>query len=450
MIAGPRWATAGVLWLAVGTWPLSGQEVPARLSITDAVRRGLDHDPGLGAAAARSDAAGAAVGEATAFWFPRVLVTASATQFEQPMVVSPIHGFLPGQTPPFDETLIQAGASLSYTLLDGGARPARVGGARALAAAAEAAHDASRQDFIAQVVTAYLTVLSTRTILDAHDLRMAALESELGRVRQRREVGTAAHVDVLRVEAARASATAQRVGFAASLDVAERDLARLIGVDVERARADLLAEVGWVDTTLPDRDELSRLALVTNPAVAQARREVSANEANQRVARSARWPTLDLFGAWIDRGSGAGNFTAEWNVGVQFSYPIFTGGAVSRGIARADATRRESDARLRMIENQVASNVDRARAAVEEAQARITSLQIAVTRFAEVARIERLRLDTGAGTETDFLTAHAELLSARADLAEAVHREIAARVGLARTIGQLDLGWLEQQLESVP
>jgi outer membrane protein TolC len=68
----------------------------------------------------------------------------------------------------------------------------------------------------------------------------------------------------------------------------------------------------------------------------------------------------------------------------------------------------------------------------------------------EVARIEKLSLDVGSGTQTDYLSAEADLLAARANLVNARYREIVTRVDLARITGQLSLEWLAQNLESRP
>jgi hypothetical protein len=45
------------------------------------------------------------------------------------------------------------------------------------------------------------------------------------------------------------------------------------------------------------------------------------------------------------------------------------------------------------------------------------------------------------------LATPAELIAPRADLAEARNRRIAARVDLARATGQLDLAWIESNME---
>jgi len=94
--------------------------------------------------------------------------------------------------------------------------------------------------------------------------------------------------------------------------------------------------------------------------------------------------------------------------------------------------------------------VDRAAARGEEALARIESLTSAVERFAEVVRVQKLLLDEGAGTQTDYLAAEADLLTARANLAEAGHAAVLARVDLARAAGRLSPDWLRRNVLDLP
>jgi len=75
-------------------------------------------------------------------------------------------------------------------------------------------------------------------------------------------------------------------------------------------------------------------------------------------------------------------------------------------------------------------------------------VETAVHHLAEVARIEQLALEAGAGTQTDFLRADADLRKSRAQLIEARHMEILARIQLARTTGELSVEWLASTLET--
>lgn len=433
------------VFLALLLFPGAGT-AQDRLPLADAVDRALARFPAVEAARARQEEAEQALGEARAGRRPRGRLTGSAIQYEEPMVVTPIHGFGPGLFPEFDETLGQATLTVGYTLFDSGAHAARVRTADAQTLAAAAALGSSEQVLARRVAAAYLTVLGQRQVLDAHDSRMEALEAELSRVRQRFEVGRAARVEILRAEAALASSEAERVRLSSAVDDAERELARLLGVPVEEARAHRLVPVALSDPRVPAREELAAEGIAASPAVAQARAQAAAAEAQISLTRALARPEVRAVGNYNEWTSSQGDFTGEWNAGFQLTVPLFDGGATRSRIARAEAAHRAAQEQVRAAELEVREDVDRAAAAVEEAEARIASLGKAVERFAEVVRVQKLLLDEGAGTQTDYLNAEADLLAARASLAGARHTAILARVDLARAAGRLTPDWLRETL----
>lgn len=421
-----------------------------RLTLIDAVRRGLARHPSVRAARAASDQASAGIAVAAAARRPSVALTASVTQYQEPMLVTPIHGLSTSQAPPFDETLLQGGATMSYTVFDGGARGSRIRRARESAAAADAALAASERDIVARVTTAYVDVHTRRQIVDAHDLRLDALRAELSRARQRFDAGRAPKVEVLRAEAALASAESERVRFAEALDFAERELARLTGARDDEARSARLVPIRLADSRQPPRSVLLQAALDASPALTRARAIVAAADAEVAIARSARWPEIKLSAGFYQRGSAGTRSWGEWAAGTALSFPLFTGGRTDADVARTRAGRREGEEALHLAEYELAQQLDRALSAVAEARARAASLAAATTRFAEVARIEKLALDAGTGTQTDYLIAEADHFAARASLAEATMSEIIARTEVARVTGQLNPAWVERVIASVP
>ena len=419
----------------------------SRLYLATAVEHALARHPSVGLAKARSDEARASVREAFAPWFPALQLGATAMRYEKPMLVYPLHGLDFSELPRFEKTLLQAGLTLDFTLFDA-ARGARIRRARQQWRATDASLDAAQQALVARVIATYLSVLTKHEILSAHDQRLAALESEMGRVRQLQQAGRAADVEVLRVEAALSGAQADRVHLASALDLAESDLGRLIDPPSGQVHSAQLVPVVPMDTPVITRDSTVSLALASSPSILQAQRQSEAAQAGRAVARGARWPTLRGTGAYVDRGASEGAFKAEWNAGVVLSYPVFTGGAVRNAVARADAANRSAAEQLRLAGIQLAEDVDRALSALAESRARAKSLSVAVERFAEVARIEKLSLEAGARTQTDYLRAEADLLSARASLAEAHHAEIVSRTEMARITGQLNSSWIARSLEN--
>jgi outer membrane protein TolC len=435
------------LLIALAAVPVQAQEP---LTLPAAVERALARFPSVEAARARQQQAQEALAEAQAGRGPRGRITGSAIQYQEPMVITPIHGFGPGLFPEFDEMLLQGQLQVNYTLYDGGATPARIRAAGGQLSGAEAAVGTAEQALAEQVAAAYVTALGRARVLAAHDTRLAALEAELARTRLRLEAGKAPQVEVLRAEATLASAQSQRVSYAAALDKAERDLARLLDLPQEETRASRLAPTVPTDPAMPDREVLARAGIEANPSVVQARSQLAAAEANVALAESAFKPELRAVGNVNDWSSSQGHAATEWNAGLQITVPLFDSGATRRRVAGAEAARRAAAEQVRLAETTVREDVDRAAAAAEEAQARIESLQKAVERYAEVVRVQKLMLDNGAGTQIDYLNAEADLLTARASLAEAEQAVVLTRVDLARAAGQLTPAWLKANLETKP
>jgi outer membrane protein TolC len=95
----------------------------------------------------------------------------------------------------------------------------------------------------------------------------------------------------------------------------------------------------------------------------------------------------------------------------------------------------------------VEEGVEEALAAMVETRARREALERAAAQAEEVARIEAMALEVGAGVQTDFLRAQAELFQSRAALAQARHGEVLAGLQLARVTGELTLSWIQENTE---
>jgi outer membrane protein TolC len=306
----------------------------------------------------------------------------------------------------------------------------------------------------AQVTRASLRVLATGGVLDAEVRHTEALAAEGRRVEQLLEQGRAARVELLRVQAALAQAEAARLAMATRLDLAERDLARLVdlppdAVRTGRLRPVQLAAAGAVrERTAEERSTLIEQAHADNPDVVRARGKLEAAEAAWRVTRGAWFPKVDAFGAYLGYGSAARDGALEWQAGLSLSYPLFTAGsrssAVTQAAAQAEAAREE----VRLAELQAEADLDRALNALLEARSLVEAVTLAVQHQTEVARIEQLSLQAGAGTQTDYLRAESELLRERSALVEAEHAEIAAHVELARAVGELTPEWIDRSLRS--
>jgi len=426
----------------------------SRLTLVDAVQRSLGHYPTVALARANVGRAAADVGESRSARLPRLTFDATATRWELPAIVYPLHGFPsagnppPGGNPVFDQTTFQGSLFANWTVLDFGARRGRVRAARSAEGAAEAALSTAEQALAARTATAYLRVLTARQTLAASDQRIAALLAEAGRTRRLFEEGRGARLQVLRVDAQLARARAERSAIAGALDVAEHDLAQLVGVAHDRIAGVALAEAVLLDTSLVDRAVVLERAGSTSPELAEARRRAEAAEAAAGAARATRYPEVRVSAGVVPRASSSSDLRSEWQVGAGLSYPIYTGGQRSAQIDRAEADARGAAEQRRLAEFNVTQAADRAIAGVVEARARVVALEAAVAASEAVVETERTALEIGSGTQTDYLDALTDLLRERAGLIEARHGEIVTRVELARVTGALSPAFLAQHLET--
>lgn len=420
---------------------------PPALPLPEAVSLALAWHPAVAAADAALAGARRGVDERLAARWPALRLDAAATRFEEPMVVAPLHGIDPLAPPLFDETLLQVSASATYTLYDGGTRAALIRQQQAILGGRSADASSARQAVAMAVAQAWLGVASGRQLLAAEDQRLEALRLEAERVRQFLEVGRAAPVEEFRVAAALAQAEASRVARAGELERQELALARLIGLAPDAVRAAAFPPVrpaaGW-----PDAEAVLAEASAQSPDLARATARLRALEAAEGVATATRWPELKLVAGYTDYSSSAGRLSGEWQAGIRAGYALFTGGARSAAADRAAHERAAADSERRAVQLWLAESVDRVLAAGRAAASRTSALDAAVRQHEEVARIERLALEAGAATQSDWLAAEAALLSARAALIEARHTEILSRLELARLTGTLTPDTLQSLVEA--
>jgi len=308
-----------------------------------------------------------------------------------------------------------------------------------MADAARWSMEATEAQLLERVTEAYLGVLSAREIRAATERHVQALESERDRAERHLAEGTAPRVEVLRAEAALLDARAQATSAQARVGLAERSLARVMGTDVDSLEGRALQEVGMGAAVAP--------GATAHPLVERSRRAADGAQARLDQERASLLPRISASAGLLDYGNLGSDHVAEWQAGLRVSWPIFTGGARSASIRRAEAEVRAAEGDLRNTELQIGTATDAAEAALTESTARADALAAAVVQWEEVARIEGLSVREGVGTQADLLRAEAGLFQARAGFARARHESALARVRLARALGNLNMTWMATALE---
>ena len=427
--------------VALASLALPARSAAQALTLAEALDAAVGTHPALVAADARVLAAEGAGDAVRATRLPAAAVTASLTHFQEPMVVAPLHSLNLTSPPVFDRTLVQGQVGARYTLFDGGARGSRIRGADALHDATLAIRRSSEMRVLEETAAAYLAALTARAMLEAARAHTAALDEERTRAQRHFEAGSAAELEVLRAEAVLQEARAEDASARARMGLAERALARLMGVAAQDVSGRALTQVAL--RAAPPRGDAR-----ASPLVQQADRSVAAAEARLAEERAARLPTVDAGAGLLDFGTTGGDHVLEWRAGLEVSWPVFTGGGRSAAVRRAASEVAAARGELGAARLQVAQEIDASETAVVEADARLEALEAAVAQWEEVARIEALALAAGSGEQRDLLGAEAGLFQARAGHARARQDALLARVRLARAEGVLSRAWINESMES--
>jgi outer membrane protein len=407
---------AGAL-LAAG--PASAVEV--HMTLDDAIAEALGASPGLRALGRTAEAARH---EATAAGRQRwgtVDAVAGYAWLQDDVVVRPISRQLleAGLTNlPFATPQWRYGVVAELPLYLGGKLSNGIRIARLESDKAGALLEGTRWQVRFNVTSLYAAAQKLDAVGHALDHQVAALESTTERLQLMVAEGKRPDVDRLKVveelEGARASrATVQanraRVG-ALLLALLGRDPADGLGVDPLPERLPALAAPP--EGLRADLDGVS--------AVRHARLAVEQARSAVKIAASEYLPKLVAHGDYmVNDGSSLPGTENTWTVSVGMVLPLLHGGA--RGEHRAAAQQREQAARhaLEKARLDAAAHLEDALAALRAAQQAVIAAEARVEAGTEVARIEQIRYEAGAGTIEDLLRAQARDAGAQAALAGA-------------------------------
>lgn len=332
--------------------------------------------------------------------------------------------------------------SLSYLIYDFGARAAGIDAQRYQLIASLLDNNRTLQDVIAQVESAYYTLLSARALVDAQTEQEAALRASLDAVEVRLRGGLASRADQLRARAALAEASLARQTAERDLAKAEAALKQAAGIaqtqglvldwatapppalDASILLADLLAEA---QRQRPDLQSLQA-------AAARARAEAER-------ARAARWPSITLaantgrtFFLEDDRSP-----STTYSVGVNVSIPVFDGGRLKSEARAAERDAERLQAEATVQRETVALEVVQAYQDLRHAQAQRDGVAVQYDSASESAKAAKARYEAGVGSLLELLTAQADLARARQVQAQADSDWQTAFSRLNHALGRLPL-----------
>ncbi|HXC08139.1 MAG TPA: TolC family outer membrane protein [Steroidobacteraceae bacterium] len=328
--------------------------------------------------------------------------------------------------------------------------------ADAQVAQAEADYQAARQDLMERVAQRYFDVLSAQDDLEAQQVALISIERQLAQAESRYQIGLIAVTDVEEARAAHDSGAAAVIAAKRTLASNQELLREITGEAIDTlarpiepfqlATPDPVSEDRWVEMALQQN-----LALVSSRLAADIARE------NVSAARGGHFPSLDLIGSrYKDTSNGTDTFTdgtsaggttldqQQRTIGLQLTFPIYSGGMVSSQVRQAVYLHRAAKERVERVARQTEHDARDSYLGVLSEISRVKALRRAVESNATSLHATESGYEAGTRTAVDVLQSRQLWVQAQTDYARSRYDYMLNVIKLQQAAGTLSQQSLEK------
>jgi outer membrane protein len=420
----------------------AAQEEVVRLTLDEAIARGLENSHRLAELQARREGADAAEAAQAAAKQPSVALQGGYTRTNH---VDEFGIAQPGQPlrliyPDIPDNY-RTRIDLNWPLYSGGRTDALE---RAAAAEGQAAADdvaAARSDLRLEVARAFWALVAA---IEADQVVARSLENadaHVSDLRSRFEQGFIPPNEVLSAEAQQSRQRVLAIEARNTRAIAEADLRRLIGLD----RGERVAPAEASREPAPPASTLEALlaeARSARPELRALAERINASKAREAAAASTARPQVGVNGG-VDYARPNprifprhGSWQDSWDVSVNVSWLLWDGGRRRADEAGAVAASRALEARAADIDRQIAFEVRQRWLELDSSRAAIGAAADGVRSATEARRVVVERFRAGVITSSDVLDADLAVLQAELDLTRARANAHLAEARLSRAVGR--------------
>jgi outer membrane protein len=302
------------------------------LSLDHAVQLALANEHGIRIARNEADIANALATAGNAGLLPRVEASGRGTYSDLDTRLDFSEGIPDVERNGVVNTGLSGQVGLSYTVFNGMGNFAALERARVNAMLADLRLRAQVEGTLVQVVALYYALAALEEDVAITERLLAISNDRYRRQEGRAQLGGAGRLDLLNARVDLQADSGTHLLALQARDRTARDLNVLLG-RVPDGQVKVVRVITFAQGISQER--LVEEALRGNVQLVAAMAQVRVAEVDHRIARSLRWPRVDLSAAYgvSDQRNGVGlvlgTYTQGLNAGLSMSVPIFDGGRVS-------------------------------------------------------------------------------------------------------------------------
>ncbi|MGA9586221.1 MAG: TolC family protein [Terracidiphilus sp.] len=440
-------STANAFYGSVTVRAISDE--PLKLSMDDAIRRGLETNLGLREAESGEKEFQGEKNEALQEFLPTINLSGGTGVYQHnlaalgfgPGVLGQFSGLFPGGLPPglsliTKDDLTQGQLSLNQTLFSG----VVIAGWKAAGAAARSAYFqkmSARGEVVQQVASTYLRAIADASEVDNARALVKADEVAWQHAHDAHAAGTMANLDELR---ARVELQSQQQTVIVAQNEEEKDLILLkreIGIDSGQ-KIILTDPAPYSDLAEETPAEVRAVAYKNRQDYQNLQNQVIEVRAVHNAYRAQRLPSLSFSGYYgVDKVNGTpshGVFDAMGTLNI----PIFREASIRGEVDASGAQLAAVNAQLDNLRSQIDQQVRSALLDVEAAKKLVEVSKSNVDLAVQTVSDETDRVNAGVDDNLPLVTAQSSLASAQTDYVRSLYQYNLSKLALARSAGVIE------------
>ena len=433
-----RW----VLPITFGVLMAAAASAQQPLTLSDAIKRGLETNERYRITQAEQDRADARIKQARSGILPDIRFDGSYTRNFKLAVNRIIFNDVPMTVQFGTRHTASWGVSVEQSLWEGGRVFAAWAAARSYHGMTNEMVSQARLDLETEVAQAFFDALLARRLVDVSQQSLSLAEENFAVVDKKFAQGLVSEYDHLRAQVRLSNLRPPLISAQNNRELADSRLRTIIGIpsgtgiELQDSEPD---SSSWESNSL---EQLVADARRHRPDVRASEYEVKILGNGVQSAQADYWPSLKLKGMfnWQTQTDQfkyrPGEVSKSWLGMVLVSYPIFDGFRRSGNVGLAKVDLSQARYRREALLKGVALEVEQARNYFHEATQRLEAQKETVAQAERGLQVANVRYESGVGTQLEVLDAQLELTTARIYAQTARHDRLVARAQWRRAMGE--------------
>jgi outer membrane protein TolC len=323
--------------------------------------------------------------------------------------------------------------NVSENFYDGGLREAQVRGARAGVAQSTFSLQRTEQTVTFNVTSSYFALLQARQLADVQEAQVKYLEEQRAMVQAQIDVGSAAPVDVLPVEAQLATARVSQLSAKNAVLTSAIKLQNVMGLPPQAGFS--VQDVAEPAATEPvPLEDYARVALANRPDVQGAGASVEAARSSVQSAKIVFRPRPVVSGQFGQSLSDGSSHSLTITGGIV--YALFDGGANRAAYDQARAGLSSAELQAAQLEKDIEAQVQQAYLNLTNARERLAATDLSLKAAQKNYDAQRGRYEQGLAITLDLLNAQSQVVTAQSNAVQARYDYYTSMAQLQYAIGK--------------